>query len=494
MTSRLHQLTVREIARLLAAREVSCAEAVQALVARIDALDGALNVYLSVGADRLLAEARRRDCEGPGPGPLWGVPIGIKDLILVAGDTCTCGSKILRGFVAPYDATVIARLRAAGALPMGRINMDEFAMGSSNENSAYGPVRNPWAPDRIPGGSSGGSAAAVAADLAYGALGSDTGGSIRQPAALCGVVGLKPTYGRVSRYGLVAFASSLDQIGPLAKDVTDAALLYEAIAGRDPLDSTSLEHPVEPVVPRLEEGVKGLRIGLPREYFIDGMDPEVERAVRRAIDDLARLGAEVREVSLPATEYAVAAYYIIAPAEASANLARYDGVRYGHRCEGARDVMDLYLRTRAEGFGPEVKRRIILGTYVLSSGYYDAYYVRAQKVRTLIRRDFDRVFGEVDVVAAPTSPTAAFPIGERVDDPLRMYLCDVLTIPVNMAGNCGVSLPCGLTAGGLPVGLQLIGPPFGEATILRAARAYEAATDWHSRRPNLPGAAGTAGD
>jgi aspartyl-tRNA(Asn)/glutamyl-tRNA(Gln) amidotransferase subunit A len=402
-------------------------------------------------------------------------------VINVTGEPCSCGSKILAGYKAPYDATVIAKLRAAGAIPFGRCNMDEFAMGSSTENSAFGRSCNPWDPSRVPGGSSGGSAAVVAANEAFAALGSDTGGSIRQPAALCGCAGLKPTYGRVSRFGLVAFASSLDQIGPFTKTVEDAALLLNAIAGRDPLDSTSLDEPVPDYGGLLGRDLRGVKLGMPREYFISGIDPQVDAAVRAAIRQYESLGAEIVEVSLPNTEHAVGVYYIIATAEASANLARFDGVRYGAR-SGNGNVLEMYGRTREEGFGPEVKRRIILGTYVLSSGYYDAYYLRAQKVRTLIRGDFTRAFEKVDAIICPTTPEPAFKSGDRTDDPLKMYLADIFTIACNLAGTCGMSIPCGFAeAEGkkLPIGLQLIGQPFQEARLLQIAHAYEQATEWH---------------
>jgi aspartyl-tRNA(Asn)/glutamyl-tRNA(Gln) amidotransferase subunit A len=420
--------------------------------------------------------------------PLAGVPITIKDVISVAGHPCGCASKILEGYVAPYDATVISRLRQAGAIPFGRANMDEFAMGSSTENSAFGPSRNPWDTERIPGGSSGGSAAVVIADEAFAALGSDTGGSIRQPAALCGCVGLKPTYGRVSRFGLVAFASSLDQIGPLTKDVEDAALLMNAIAGADPADSTCLDEPAADHTAELGKGVKGLRLGLPKEYFIKGLDSLVEQRVREAVHHLESLGAQVVDISLPHTEHALSTYYLIAPAEASANLARFDGVRYGFRASEINGLLEHYGKTREEGFGPEVKRRIILGTYALSSGYYDAFYLKAQKVRTLIRRDFSDAFAQVDAIVCPTSPTPAFKLGERTADPLSMYLADIFTLAANMAGICGISIPCGFaTSEGkqLPVGLQILGKALDEATILRVAHAYEQSTEWHRMKPKI---------
>ena len=417
--------------------------------------------------------------------PLGGIPVAIKDVINVKGDPCTCASKILQGYVAPYDATVITKLRSAGAVLFGRTNMDEFAMGSSTENSSWGKTRNPWDLERIPGGSSGGSAAAVGGHEAFAALGTDTGGSIRQPAALCGCVGLKPTYGRVSRYGLTAFASSLDQIGTFTKTTEEAALLLNVIAGHDPRDNTSVDCPVPDYTASLKGGVAGLKLGVPKEYFIAGIDPEVEQAVRAAIDEYRRQGAEIVEVSLPHTKYAVAVYYIVATAECSANLARFDGVRYGKRAEKPKDILDLYGRTRAEGFGAEVKRRIILGTYVLSSGYYDAYYNRAQKVRQMIALDFQKAFRQCDALLTPTSPTAAFKIGERVADPLQMYLADIFTIAVNLAGICGVSIPCGFTSGKLPIGLQVIGPKWGEETMLRVAHAYEQATPWHKAKPPI---------
>jgi aspartyl-tRNA(Asn)/glutamyl-tRNA(Gln) amidotransferase subunit A len=411
--------------------------------------------------------------------------LGIKDVIAVKGQPLRCGSKILGQFVSPYDATVIQKLRAAGAVVFGRLNMDEFAMGSSTENSAFQTTGNPWDISRIPGGSSGGSAAAVAADECVAALGSDTGGSIRQPAALCGCVGLKPSYGRVSRFGLVAFASSLDQIGTLTKQVHDAAIMLEALSGVDPCDSTSVPQPVPHYAGSLSGEVKGLRLGLAKEYMVGGLDPEVRLAMDAAVKQLVKLGAELVEISLPHTDYAVATYYIIATAEASANLARFDGIRYGARVEGA-DPIELYSKTRGAGFGPEVKRRILLGTYVLSSGYYDAYYVRAQKVRTLIRADFLKAFEKVDAILTPTSPTPAFKIGEKADDPLQMYLMDIFTISANLAGICGISVPCGFTQSPkLPIGLQLLGEPFGEETILRIAHAYEQATAWHKEKPPL---------
>jgi aspartyl-tRNA(Asn)/glutamyl-tRNA(Gln) amidotransferase subunit A len=481
----LHELTIHEAHDLLSKGEISSVELTQAVIDRIVAVDNDIKAYLTLTPELALEQAREADQRRMGgeDSPLLGIPLAIKDVICTKGVPTTCGSKILENFVPAYDATVMMHLGAQGAVLLGKTNMDEFAMGSSTENSAYFITRNPWDLSRVPGGSSGGSAAAIAADECLGALGSDTGGSVRQPAAFCGVVGLKPTYGRVSRYGLVAFASSLDQIGPFGKDVTDCALLMNAIARYDPRDSTSVDAPVPDYTRALVDDIKGMRVGVPKEYFVEGMQPEVEQRVREAIDQLAELGAEVAEVSLPHTEYSLPTYYLIAPAEASANLARYDGVKYGlSRQEG--ELWDNYKQTRQSGFGAEVKRRIMLGTYALSAGYYDAYYLKAQKVRTLIKGDFDRAFEDVDVVVAPTSPTVAFKIGEKVDDPLQMYLSDIFTLSVNLAGICCISIPCGF-ADGLPVGLQMMGKPFAEETILRVAYAYEQATEWHKRRPDI---------
>ncbi len=479
--------TIEELGARYRSGEATPTGVVRAYLERIEALNPQVRAYFTVTRDTALAQAEaaeKRLKAGAPLGPLDGIPLAIKDVICTKGIRTSCGSKILEPFVPPYDATVIARLGAAGAIILGKTNMDEFAMGSSTENSAFFPTRNPWDLGRVPGGSSGGSAAAVAADLALGALGSDTGGSIRQPAAFCGTVGLKPTYGRVSRYGLVAFASSLDQIGPFARDVRGAALILQAIAGHDPLDSTSTEVPVPDYTAALGRGIEGLRVGVPAEYFIEGMDPEVAAAVRAAIDVLKGLGARTEKVSLPHTDYALAAYYLIAPAEASSNLARYDGVKYGYRAAGGKDLIQMYGRTRAEGFGAEVKRRIMLGTYALSAGYYEAYYGKAQRVRTLVRRDFQQAFERVDLLVCPTAPSVAFKLGDK-EDPLQMYLCDVFTIPVNLAGLPGLSLPGGFTATGLPIGLQLIGKPFDEATLLSAAYAYEQVTPWHTRAPEL---------
>jgi aspartyl-tRNA(Asn)/glutamyl-tRNA(Gln) amidotransferase subunit A len=492
----LNQLTISGLRAKLARREVSAREATQACLDQINRVDGKIHAFISHNDADALAQADAADklLSQGGNGadrPLLGVPVAMKDVLAVKGQPLNCASKILGKFVSPYDATVVEKLKAAGAIVFGRLNMDEFAMGSSTENSAFGVTRNPWDTTRIPGGSSGGSAAAVAADEVIAALGSDTGGSIRQPAALCGCVGLKPTYGRVSRYGLVAFASSLDQIGPFTKDVRDAATLLSVIGGHDARDSTSVPQPVPDYAAALtgssSDGptIKGLKLGLPKEYLIGGLDPEVKSAVDAAVKKLQELGAHIVEISLPHTDYAAATYYIIAPAEASANLARFDGVRYGARVDGA-DPVELYGKTRGAGFGAEVKRRIILGTYVLSSGYYDAYYLRAQKVRTLIRNDFLKAFETVDAVVTPTSPTAAFKIGEKSDDPLQMYLSDVFTLACNLAGICGISLPCGFTkAPKLPIGLQLLGKPFGEETLLKIAHAYEQGTGWHREKPVL---------
>src|SRR4051812_10632495 len=481
--SELIDWTLLEAREALRGRQVSAVDLAEAYLARIEALEPRLHAFVTVTADRARAQARAADARRAAgeDAPLLGLPIALKDVLCTTGVRTTCSSRILEGFVPPYNATVVERLEAAGAVALGKTNMDEFAMGSSTENSAFYPTRNPWDLDRVPGGSSGGSAAVVGAWAAPAALGSDTGGSIRQPAALCGAVGMKPTYGRVSRFGLIAFASSLDQIGPFARTAADCALLLNVVAGHDPRDATSLPEPVPDYLAGLEGDLRGLRVGVPREYFGAGMEPGVDAAVRVAIDQLAALGASVGEVSLPHTEYGVAVYYLIAPAEASANLARYDGVKYGYAAP-APSLLDAYMRTRDEGFGPEVKRRIMLGTYALSTGYYDAYYLKAQKVRTLIKGDFDRAFEQYDVLAAPTSPTVAFPLGERVADPLAMYLSDVCTIPVNLAGLPGISVPCGF-ADGLPVGLQLITPPLEEGRLFQVAHRYQQATDWHRRRP-----------
>ncbi len=468
-------LPLSQISDALASGAVSPEALLEASLARIRAVDGRLHAFLRLTTDEAhaaaKASAQRRSSRKP-LGPLDGVPIALKDIFCMEGVETTCGSRILEGYVPPYDATVVRKLKQAGAVIVGKLNMDEFAMGSSTENSAFGPTMNPWDLSRTPGGSSGGSAAAVAARLVAGALGTDTGGSIRQPAALVGCVGMKPTYGRVSRFGVIAFASSLDQVGPFAQDVRGVSYLLGAIAGHDDDDQTSSPRPVPDYVAGLDRGVRGLRIGVPREYFGEGLAPEVERAVRAGVEKLRTLGCEIRDISLPNSPHAIATYYIVATAEASSNLARYDGVRYGHRAK-ATQLLEMYEKTRAEGFGAEVKRRIMLGTYALSAGYYDAYYLRAQKVRALIRRDFDQAFAAVDAVLSPTSPTTAFKLGEKMDDPLAMYLNDVYTVPANLAGLPGVSIPCGFDSRKLPIGLQLIGRPFDEETLLRIARAAE---------------------
>jgi len=471
-------LTIADAQAGLTRGEYSSESLVSALAARIAERDPEIGAYLTVDVDYALAQARAADrARAAGKeGPLLGIPIGIKDLLNVDGQPCTCASRILAGYIAPYDATAVGRLREAGAVFLGRTNMDEFAMGSSTENSAYGVTRNPVDTERVPGGSSGGSAAAVAAGEAVATLGTDTGGSIRQPAAFCGCVGLKPSYGRVSRYGLTAFASSLDQIGPMTRTVRDAATLLGVMAGRDPMDSTTLDIPVPDYGAALKTDLTGIRLGLPREYFVDGMDADVRERIREAVDVCRRLGATIIDVSLPHTEYAIAVYYVVATAEASANLARFDGVRYGFRAEGATDPIDMYGKTRAAGFGSEVKRRIILGTYVLSGGYYDAYYLKAQNVRTLIRRDFEGVFQACDAILTPTTPTPPFKVGENTSDPLKMYLSDVFTATANLAGIPAMSVPCPPTHAGLPVGLQILGPAFGEETVLHVGHAYEQAT------------------
>ena len=483
----LHKLTIHELSRLLGRGEVSAVEVTSSIYERIKRLEPDVAAYVSLTEEKAMEEARGWDLRGFGDGApvLAGIPLAVKDVICTKGIRTTCGSKILANFVPPYDATVARQLKEAGAVLLGKTNMDEFAMGSSNENSAFGPTRNPWNLNHIPGGSSGGSAAAVAADACIAAIGTDTGGSIRQPASHCGVVGLKPTYGRVSRFGLVAFASSLDQIGPLTKDVTDAALLLNIIAGYDGRDSTSVPRDVPDFTQSLVEGLKGITVGIPREYFTDGLAPEVERAVRDAVKTLETLGARSIQVSLPHTEYGVAAYYIIAPAEASSNLARYDGVKYGHRDREGKTLMEMYRKSRSEGFGAEVKRRIMLGTYVLSAGYYDAYYKKALQVRTLIREDFVKAFKECQVLITPVAPTAAFQLGEKMDDPLQMYLSDVFTLPASLAGIPGMSIPCGFSNQGLPIGLQVLAPHFEEGLVLKVGYNFEQNTDFHRRRPEI---------
>ncbi len=481
-----NQLTIHEAQTLLRQRNLSSLELVQAVLDRVVDVDNEVKAYLTLTPEAALEQARQSDAlrAAGGDGPLLGIPLAIKDNICLQGVPTTCGSRILESFVPPYDATVITRLRDAGAVFLGKTNLDEFAMGSSTENSAFFATHNPWNLACVPGGSSGGSAAAVCAAEALAALGSDTGGSVRQPAALCGIVGLKPTYGRVSRYGLVAFASSLDQIGPIGKDVTDCALLLNVVAGHDKRDATSLDVPVPDYTQALNPEIKGLSIGVPQEYFGTGVQPQVEAALRDAIQVLTDLGASIEEASLPHLEYALPVYYLIAPAEASANLARYDGVKYGFAAPDAPDVWEAYRQTRQLGFGAEVKRRIMLGTYALSAGYYDAYYLKAQKVRTLIHQDFRQLFERFDVLVGPTSPTVAFKIGERVDDPLQMYLSDVFTLSQSLAGVSAISVPCGFVDG-LPVGLQISGPALKEETVLHVAYAYEQATHWHLQRPEL---------
>jgi aspartyl-tRNA(Asn)/glutamyl-tRNA(Gln) amidotransferase subunit A len=469
-------MTIEDVRSAIAERRTTATAVAEDFYSRIQSDDARIGAYLTLCRDRAMQQASAIDAlmsQGNDLPPLAGVPVGVKDVMVTRGDRTTAGSKVLENYIPPYDCTAVARLEAAGAMILGKMNCDEFAMGSSNENSAYGPVHNPRDLSRVPGGSSGGSAAAVAAGMAVATLGSDTGGSIRQPASFCGVVGLMPTYGRVSRYGLIAFASSLDHIGPLTRSVKDAALILRTIAGYDPMDSTSAKIPVPDYVAELNKPVSGLRLGVPNEYFGEGLDAEVRAAVEAAIQKLAALGCEVVPISLPHTEYAIPTYYIIATAEASSNLARYDGVRYGHRAKGVRSLSDMYERTRDEGFGAEVKRRIMLGTYALSAGYYDAYYLKAQRVRTLLARDFEEAFKKVDAIVTPTCPTAAFKLGEKSEDPLAMYLADVYTVTADLVGIPGISIPCGETQEKLPIGLQILGRHFDESTLLRLARAYE---------------------
>jgi aspartyl-tRNA(Asn)/glutamyl-tRNA(Gln) amidotransferase subunit A len=483
----IYDLTLAELRNKLDNRELSSVEVTNAYLDRIATTNPEVNTFITPCTETAVVEALAADqvIAAGEASPLTGLPIAAKDIFNTLGLRTTCASRILDNYISPYDATAIARIKEQKAVIIGKLNMDEFAMGSSNENSAFGPVRNPWNLDRVPGGSSGGSAASIAARQAVAALGTDTGGSIRQPASHCSVVGLKPTYGRVSRYGVIAYASSLDQVGPVTRDVRDSALLLQAIAGYDPADSTSVDTPAPDYQASLTGDLKGLKIGLPKEYFVDGLDDDVRKSVEQAVVTYRDLGAEIIEVSLPHTAYAVACYYLIATAEASSNLARYDGVRYGLRADNAENLIDMYRQSRAAGFGTEVKRRIMLGTYALSSGYYDAYYLKAQKVRTLIRQDFLKAFETVDTLLTPVAPTPAFALGEKVNDPLQMYLSDIYTIPVNLAGTCAMSLPCGFSTEGLPIGLQLIGKPFDEATILRTAHAFEQATEWHKRKPEL---------
>jgi len=482
----LHQLSASEVVNLVKEKKVSVSEIIQDLYDRIAKVDPLVKAFLILNQEEALKQAKEIDTKvkkGEELPPLAGLAIAVKDIIATKGIETTCGSRMLKGFYPPYNATVIDKLKEAGAIIIGKTNLDEFAMGSSTENSAFGPTYNPWDLERVPGGSSGGSAAAVAADEAFIALGTDTGGSIRQPASFCGVVGLKPTYGRVSRYGLIAYASSLDQIGPITKNVSDSALLMRIISGPDNRDSTSVDLPVPDYLKSCQEEIKNIKIGVPREYFVEGMNFEVKDAVYQALKLLEELGAKIEEVSLPHTEYSLPTFYLIATAEASSNLARYDGIQYGYRTENYKDLSSMYQRTRSEGFGPEVKRRIMLGTYALSSGYYDAYYLKAQKVRTLIKEDFTRVFSKYDILVTPTSPTPAFKLKEKMADPLTMYLSDIYTIPVNLAGLPALSLNCGYSKGGLPIGLQLIGKPFEEETILRVAFNYEQNNKVEKRKP-----------
>jgi len=483
----LYSLTIHQAQKKLRQGEITSVELTESVLERIAAVEENVHAYISIQEDLALQMARFAD-ERRATGedqPLLGIPLAVKDAIISQGVPTTAGSKILEGFIPPFDATAVTRLREAGAVFVGKTNTDEFTMGSSTEYSAFHATKNPWNLKRVPGGSSGGSAAAIAADEGLAALGTDTGGSIRQPASFCGVVGVKPTYGRVSRYGLIAHGSSLDQIGPLTKDVEDAAILLSAIAGHDPRDSTSLNAPVPDYVTDMKQGnnLQGLKVGVPQEYFIEGLSPDVEKVIRAAIDQLASLGADIVEVSLPNTGYGIPVYYLISTAEASANLSRYDGVRFGLRKDGG-DMWHTFTETRKVGFGPEVKRRIMLGTYALSAGYYDAYYLKAQQVRTLLRRDFEQAFETVDVMVSPVTPDVAFEIGAKVDDPLQMYLSDVFTVTLNLAGVCGISIPCGF-AEQMPVGLQIIGPALGESKILRTAYHYEQATDWHNQKPIL---------
>ena len=484
----LYNLTIHELSEKLRKKELTSSELTEVFLKRIDAVEIKIKAYITIAKDDAVKQAKEADkrlASGRDITPLTGVPISVKDIFCTQGMLTTCASKILNNFVPPYDATVIKKLKDAGAVILGKNNMDEFAMGSSTENSAFVVTKNPWDIERVPGGSSGGSAASVAAGECAASVGTDTGGSIRQPASCCGVVGLKPTYGRVSRYGIVAFASSLDQAGPLTKDVKDCAVLLNTIAGHDPHDATSIEAPVPDYTAGLGKGIKGIRVGIPREYFIKGLDSDVEQAVRGAIEVLKKNGASIVDVSLPHTDYAIAVYYLVATAEASSNLARYDGVKYGYRASNNSNLLEMYCKSRDEGFGPEVKRRIMLGTYALSAGYYEAYYKKASQVRTLIKNDFEEAFKRCDVIITPTSPTPAFKIGEKVADPLTMYLSDIFTISCNLAGIPGLSLPCGFTKENLPIGLQMLGKPMDEETVLKTAYSFEQATEWHKKRPSI---------
>lgn len=481
-------MRIRELQTKLAKKEISSVEATQYYLKRIVTLNPKLNCYITLCESEALAAAKASDerrAAGKATHPLDGIPIALKDIFVTEGIKTTCASKILKNYIPPYDGTTSKTLKEAGSVLLGKLNMDEFAMGSSNEFSAFGPVSNPWNLETIPGGSSGGSAAATAADLCVASFGTDTGGSIRQPASLCGITGIKPTYGRITRYGIIAFASSLDQAGPMGKDVGDIAHLLNATCGYDKNDSTSLKEPVPDFTKSLGKNVKGMKIGIPKEYFIDGIDPEIEAAVREAAKQYEKLGADIQEITLPHTEYAVPAYYIIAPAECSANLARYDGVRFGHRDKEAESLLEMYKQSRTQGFGPEVTLRIVLGTYVLSSGYYDAYYLKAQKVRTLIKNDFLEAFKKVDAILTPTSPSTAFKRGEKTADPLQMYLSDIFTISVNLAGLPAMSLPCSFSKAGLPIGMQLIAPHLKEELLIQLGDAYQCSTDWHLKEPKL---------
>lgn len=481
-------LTIKKASELIKTKELSPVELTKSILDRIEDKDNKLNTYITVLSEKALESAKKAEEEissGNYRGPLHGIPLGLKDIFITKDVTTTCGSKMLENFIPPYNATVTKKLMDEGAVILGKNNMDEFAMGSSTETSYFGPTANPWDVERVPGGSSGGSASATSASLCLGSVGTDTGGSIRQPASLCGVVGMKPTYGRVSRFGMIAFASSLDQAGPLTKTVEDTAIILNAISGPDPRDSTCANIPVPDYTKSLKNDLQGLKIGIPKEYFVEGMDKDVEEASKKAISEIENLGAEIVEISLPHTEYAVLTYYIIAPSEASSNLARYDGVKYGFRAEGAESLGDMYFKTRAQGFGDEVKRRIMLGTYALSSGYYDAYYLKAQRVRTLIKKDFNEAFEKVDAIVAPTTPEVAFKIGEKTQDPIKMYLSDVLTIPCNIAGLPGISVPCGFSKDGLPIGIQVLGKPFDEETVLHVAHAYEQNTNWREKQPEV---------
>lgn len=486
----LYEITIHELHEKLRQKEVTSVEITESVLNRIEAVEPKISAFITRTADRALSDAKKADdfmAKNDDFKPLTGIPIALKDIFLTEEIPTTCASKILEGFIPPYNSTAVNNMNQAPWVLLGKLNMDEFAMGSSNETSLFGPTKNPWDLERVPGGSSGGSAAAVAAGECIAALGTDTGGSIRQPASFCGVVGLKPTYGRVSRYGVIAFASSLDQVGPITKDVRDCALMLGVIAGHDPRDSTSADVAVPDYTTTLGQDIKGLKLGIPMEFFVEGLSQETDQAIRLAIKQFESLGAIIKEVSLPHTEYAVPTYYILAPAEASSNLARYDGIRYGYRDSVPTELIDLYKETRSKGFGNEVKRRIMIGTYVLSAGYYDAYYLKAQKVRTLIRRDYLNLFesGEVDLIVGPVSPTPAFKIGEKTNDPLQMYLSDILTIAVNLSGLPGISIPCGISDNDLPIGLQIIGKPFGEETMLQVAYAYEQSTEWHKKKPHL---------